>query len=170
MRTYTLTAYKPNGSSRNCSRGCCGSTDSDSEFELHRGLTLEQLVERIAKYRISHDPDAHREDYRGPPWDLKYFDDTGMSDWEWNDQRDDYWDADGYDVVDRKVEELVTQAEPVIKQKQEQADKEAAEKAEREEQARRAKWAAEEKERRDRDEYKRLTEKYGATNGPTTTR
>lgn len=165
MRTYTLTAYKPSGSSRNCSRGCCGSTDTGSDFDLHRGLTFEELVERIAKYRVAHDPDAHREEYRGPPWELKYFDDTGMSDWEWNEQREDYFSDDGFFAIDKKVEEMVAQAEPVVKQKQEQAEREAAEKAQKEEQIRQAKRATEEKERRDREEYARLQKKYanGAT-------
>jgi len=160
MNTYTLVAYKPNGSSRNCGRGCCGSTTSDSDFLLRRGLTLEELAVEIAKLRISY-VEGHREEYQGEPFEVHYFDDTGTWDWESNEDRADYYEeATGFNAIDKQLEALISQQQPIIKQKQEQEAKEAAAKAAEAERIRRTKWEAEEKERRDREEYARLKTKF----------
>lgn len=159
MNTYTLVAYQPSGSSRNCSRGCCGSTSSDSDFVMKRGLTLEALAAEIAKLRISY-VEGEGECYRGEPWDVKYFPDTGMSDWESNDKRDDYYEDTGFNVIDQRLEALIAQQQPIVKQKQEQEAKIAAEKAAEAARIQREKWESEQRELRDREEFARLSRKF----------
>ena len=155
MNTYTLIAYKPSGSSLNCGRGCCGSTHSDSDFLLKRGLSLEDLAVEISKLRLSY-VEGHREDYQGEPFEVHYFPDTGTSDWESN---EDYGDT-GFSTIDKQLEALIAQQQPIIKQKQEREAKEAAEKAAEAERIRRVKYEAEQKEKQDREEFARLSKKF----------
>ena len=122
-------------------------------------MTLEELAVEIAKLRISY-VEGHREEYQGEPFEVHYFDDTGTSDWESNEDRPDYYEPTGFNAIDKQLEALISQQQPIIKQKQEQDAKEAADKAAEAERIRRAKWEAEEKERRDREEYARLKTKF----------
>ena len=142
METYTLIAYKPSSSTHEGCH-CHGNTlHFDSAFEMERGLTFEQLAHQIATFRTSKS--------EGAPYEFKYFDDTAGPNWE---------EEQGWGFDDR-LEALIAQQQPIIAQKQAQ---EAAAKAAREaaaEKLRREKYAAEEKERRDREEYQRLSKKF----------
>ena len=158
-QTYTLVAYKPNGSSANCGCGCSGSTHSDSDFVMKRGLSLEELAAEIATLRVS-PSGGRREHYRGEPFEVKYFDDMGGPDWGEDDSKNEYWSPTGFGVIDPKLEALIAQQEPIIKQKQEQEAKEKAEREAAAEKIRREKWEAEQKEKRDREEYARLKTKF----------
>lgn len=162
-RTYTLVAYKPSDSVTNCGRGCCGSTTTDSDHVFKRGLTLEELAAEIATLRIQYNPDLHREEYRGPPHEVKYFDDMGGPNWDWDDSLEEYFSDTGFGIIDQKLETLIAQQQPIIKQKQEREAQEAAEKAAAAEKIRREKYEAEQKERRDREEYARLKTKFETT-------
>lgn len=45
---YTLIAYSPSYSERNCSKGCCGSTYHDSRHSFSAGLSLEDLKKELS--------------------------------------------------------------------------------------------------------------------------
>lgn len=159
MKTYTLVAYKPNGESWNCGSSCCGKTRSDSGFVFKRGLTVDQLAEEIAKIRVSY-VEGRREEYRGEPFEVHYFDDTGMSDWESNEEREDYWEEEGFWKINQKLETLISTQEPIIKQREEQEAKEKAAREAEEARVRRVKYEAGEREKRDREEFARLSAKF----------
>lgn len=162
--TYTLIAYKPAGSSPNCGCGCSGYTHSDADFEMKRGLSLEQLAVEIARLRLV-PSGGRREEYLGEPYDIQYFDDLGGPDWRDDDSKDSYWGPTGFDAIDKQLEALIAQQQPIIQARQE---KEAKEKAEREaaaEKARREKYEAEQREKRDQEEYARLKSKFESRTG-----
>jgi hypothetical protein len=115
---------------------------------LSRGLSLEQLAEEIAKLRIQFDPEAHREDYRGPDYEVTYFDDTAGADWDLDD-------------VSTRLEKLISEQEPIIKQREALAAKEKAEREAEAERVRAAKYAAEQREKKDKEEFARLSAKFG---------
>jgi hypothetical protein len=127
---------------------------------MTRGLTIERLAEEIAKLRIQFDPDAHREDYRGPEYEITFFDDTAGADWEWNEDREDFFGPTGFNTISQQLEELISQQQPIIKQKQEREAKEKAEREAEIERKRAAKYAEEQREKRDREEFARLSAKF----------
>lgn len=149
--TYTLIAYRPSWSRwKGCH--CHGtSTHHDSQFEFSRGLTFDELVKEIAKYK-SQVKEGEQE------YEFKYFDDWGGPGADWDLTIDSGSWSDW--ALTQTVEKRVNEQEPIIKQKREAEEKARREQQERDEQVRRARAAVEAQERRDREEYERLKTKF----------
>lgn len=147
--TYTLIAYQPSSSIH---EGChCHGTTRhfDSNFELTRGLTIEQLALKISTIKATGRIQYMEDDDNEAEWQFTYFDDLGGPDW-----------ADENEGFTQVLEDLVAQQVPSIEARERAAAQAAAEKAEREEKIRREKAEAEAKEKRERAEFERLKTKF----------
>lgn len=149
--TYTLIRYRPSWSTwKGCS--CHGtSKHHDSDFEFQRGLTFDELVKTIAKYK-SQVKEGEQE------YEFNYFDDWGGpgADWDPNSYSGSW--SNWY--LNDTLEKGVNEQEPIIKQKREAEEKARREQQERDERMRSTLAAVEAKERRDREEYERLKTKF----------
>lgn len=147
--TYTLIAYQPS-SERHEGCHCHGTTRHyGSSFEMARGLTFEQLAQKMATLRASIREPGNEED-TGAEYEFRYFDDLGPLDW-------DEWDRNHFDDM---LEALIQKQEPMIKRAREEEAKAAKKEADRAEAERRRKDEEQQREKRDREEFQRLTKKY----------
>jgi hypothetical protein len=147
--TYTLIAYQPSSSTH---EGChCHGTTRhfDSNFELTRGLSIEQLALKISTIKATGRTQFMSDDDNEAEWEFTYFDDLGGPNW-----------ADENEGFTQVLDDLVAQQVPSIEARERAAALAAKEKADREEQARRVKAEAEAKERREREEFERLKKKF----------